>query len=360
MLFFLAALLGLLGVALWLFDVQRARGQRDVVSAEAPTPSAELGQEEIENPEDLASPPLPEQQPNPRKAPRFAGLPGSARRQKRQWAAQQGFAFSNGDELLSQEWERGPEGTAKNVVSGVVRGNEVRLFDIAGTTMMAARRSAFSEHLLWASREDGPPEELVRIANRGGFYIYGSDQGAVQRVLDQRAEEAFAGLPDAVQQVWCEADWVLATFIRGHQPEDWDRAAEALSLLADAAMVLPRRGNTDFGVEYEDLDPTRPLPPAPDAQELAPEEPTIAVPEVEEAPVVVELPSRSATIAKGAIEQRPLGGDEVEAIGTGHKPAPSDFQGTRVLRDLSKGSSIFEDIAREMGTDPLEKDAEDE
>lgn len=352
MLFFLAATLGLAGVALWLFDVQRNRPRRQAPPVKVDRATAEVGPEEVETPEELSAEP-DEAAPKP-KRPTFQGLPAALRREKRQWAQAKGFDFEKSDELLAQEWERGPEGTARNIVSGSARGTEIRLFEINGITMMAARRNAASEVLFLAQRE--PDADLIRVGQAEGFVLMGSEQGAVQRMLDARAQRCFLLLPDAVESVWCEADWVLAQFSRPNHKDDWEQTAEAISWLADAAMVLPRRGNTDLPVPLEHMDPTRPLPPAPLAQNLEEEVTPVSVPEPEIEATVVELPSRTAKVSMGEVEQRPLGGDEIDPIGTGSTPQPSDFQGTRVLRDLSGGSSIFDDVARELGTDPLEKD----
>ncbi|AZA10600.1 type III secretion system chaperone family protein [Corynebacterium gerontici] len=352
MLFFLAAVLGLAGVALWLFDVQRNRPPRQTLPEQEPIVKAELGPEEVESPEEFSAGP-PAAEPKPKRSS-FQGFPAGLRREKRQWAQSQGFDFEKSDDLLAQEWERGPEGTAKNIVSGSARGTEIRLFEINGITMMAARRNAASEVLFLAQREADP--DLIRVGQADDLVLMGSDQGAVQRMLDERAYRCFSLLPDAVESVWCEADWVLTQLSKPNHQQDWNQTAQAITWLADAAMVLPRRGNTDLPVPLEQMDPTRPLPPTPPAQELEQDATAANVPEPEIEATVVELPSRAAKISMGEVEQRPLGGDEIDPIGTGEKPQPSDFQGTRVLRDLSAGSSIFDDVARDLGTDPLEKD----
>lgn len=68
----------------------------------------------------------------------------------------------------------------------------------------------------------------------------------------------------------------------------------------------------------------------------------------------LDLPQRAETTSRGVVQPRSLGGDEVEAIGEDMEPGPADdHHGTRMLRNLRGGSSIFDDLAAELGADPL-------
>lgn len=95
------------------------------------------------------------------------------------------------------------------------------------------------------------------------------------------------------------------------------------------------------------------MPDAPETEEDDSEDAVPVLPVVARKEDPVQLPTRAAAQARGVVEPRSVGSDEVAAIAKGDKPETGRYNGTRVLRDLSQGSTIFEDLTEELGTDPL-------
>ncbi|MCQ9371159.1 hypothetical protein NQ024_07855 [Corynebacterium sp. 35RC1] len=413
MLFLVAALLFLAGVALWWLDARRRNSQQfsaadsgpvateeiepqsQPVSEPQPQPDqasvnygateeivdaqveaelvalpavepeslqvepVEIAEEDIEFTSPRAAQLQPQPQPVPaspdRDAPRrqaFGSFPGAPKREKRAWAQQHGFAYVKQDAYLAEEWVR-VQGSAKDVVSGVSGGYETHLLELGGATVMAIRRAQGSEVVLEARREGSGSEDLQPVRAFAGFGLRANEQGAVERFLDERVDQALQELPAAVQMVWWESEWVLAQFAKGSDQADWDATLAPLAALAAAARVLPPRKGAKQPVEFQEFDPTRAFvqvvaaPEEPDDDELP------ALPDVPQRPAEpLSLPSRAVGASHGEVELRQLGEDEVRSIGE-QAQAPQDFQGTRVLRDTSAGSSIFDDIVAELG-DPTQ------
>lgn len=327
-----------------------------------------------------------------------SGLPGAHRRERRAWAEERGFSFQRGDEYLSEEWNRGVtagQTQARDVVSGTVDGYEMHLVDLNGSAVMAIRRptgatgvvvdmhrgltledatraingsidqsgaprgdetKVLRNFLLSLGGSRGVNSDLVPVDEVAGFGVMANDAGPAQRFLDARVKEALQELPDAVVAVWTESCWVLAEFIRANHREDWEATIAPLSKIADAACTLPPATNAGQAIAAEELYPGRLMAPAgqkpesdaaEQAEELAEEMPKVTRPEEP-----LDLPTRSTIVSRGVVEPHIVGVDDVEPIAAGEKADLPD-DGTRVLRDLSRGSSIFDDLALELGTDPL-------
>lgn len=327
-----------------------------------------------------------------------SGLPGAHRRERRAWAEERGFSFQRGDEYLSEEWNRGVaagQTQARDVVSGTVDGYEMHLVDLNGSAVMAIRRptgatgvvvdmhrgltledatraingsidqsgaprgdetKVLRNFLLSLGGSRGVNSDLVPVDEVAGFGVMANDAGPAQRFLDARVKEALQELPDSVVAVWTESCWVLAEFIRANHREDWEATIAPLSKIADAACTLPPATNAGQAITAEELYPGRLMAPAgqkpesdaaEQAEELAEEMPKVTRPEEP-----LDLPTRSTIVSRGVVEPHIVGVDDVEPIAAGEKADLPD-DGTRVLRDLSRGSSIFDDLALELGTDPL-------
>lgn len=290
-------------------------------------------------------PPEPMPTPETAHAPQRDWLPafGRVRRQRRDWAQHMGAEFHKTDDFLQGEWDRrvGDE-VPRDVVSGVVLGAEFQVCDIAETTIVAFRRGAESDIIIEATRPGVDPDpDLVHIADVQGFAVAATDLGVGKRALDARVEAALSGLPAAVPVVWAENGWVVAQC--PGEPADWEACLEPLKLLADALRVLPPRANQVRELDTSDLDPSRPLPPAPPvltgdhAVELESAQPAVLRPE--EPPV---LPRRGEAASRGEVGQGWVGADDVAAIG--ERPREVDPRaGTRMVRDLEGTSEIFKD-----------------
>ena len=341
--FALAALAAGAAAALWRLDARQRAGQ-------APEPETEVSVEtetalepesedapEVPAPEDTAAPAAPEdtedtepELPAPAPAPErqrpSLHLPGALRRERRAWAEEQGYGFARSDDWLNDEWSRGAAASgavARDIVSGQAYGHEMLLMDLGGVNVMAMRRGAASDVVIDARRIDGIAQEssddLIEAFRLGDFRVLATDTGVAQRLVDERVTTAFEVFPPVVTAVWMEADWVLAQTAKGSHRGDWEQMLAPLAMLADAARALPPKATSVQTLLLDDLDPTRsmPEPPQPGFGVLA--------------------------VARGVVEPRPVGADEVEPIADGVEKPDEQPRGTRMPRDLSGGSSIFDD-----------------
>ena len=282
----------------------------------------------------------------------FTGLLRSATRARRNWAQEHEFEYQKEDPYLSDEWSHGFASsnlTAKDVVSGFAAGYELWLVDLGQVTVMAMRRKATSDVVIDIRRilqsDTYKFENLVSVTTFQGFHVFSNNPGAAQRFIDDRVGTAFATMPAKVTAMWLESSWVLAATPKGSVEEDWDAMIQPLALLADAAYVLPPAPGAMPPISYQDSDPTRVLPQAPELPEDEDEpEVTPPMPQLRPKEEPVVLPSRVREESRGSVNSRQVGMDDVSPIADGGKPAdPNDYFGTRVIRDTSQGPSIFTD-----------------
>ncbi|MDO5512222.1 hypothetical protein [Corynebacterium sp.] len=295
----------------------------------------------------------PEEEGGERQRPSLH-LPGSLRRERRAWAEEKGFEFARADAWLDDEWSRGAASSgavARDIVSGRAYGHEMVLMDLGGVNVMAMRRSASSDVVLDARRgglAQESSEDLLEAFTLAGFTVLATDIGVAERLIDARVTTAFEVLPEVVTAVWMEADWVLAQTARGSHRQDWEAMLAPLAMLADAACALPPKATTAHTLLLDDLDPTRhmPGPPQPGFGVLAiardgvdaGERPLVQRPEEP-----LDLPTRRQAVARGVVEPRAVGADEVEPIAEGGGRRDEQGRGPRMPRDLSGGSSLFDD-----------------
>ncbi|GAB3594549.1 hypothetical protein CFAEC_12060 [Corynebacterium faecale] len=283
-------------------------------------------------------------------------LPGSQRRERKQWASRHGFDFIREDAFLTDEWSRGAASTgavARDVASGMAEGYETHLVDLAGVPVMAMRRGRHSEVVIDARRETlavdpvrNDSDDLAEVDSFSGFTLLSNMAGVAQRFVDERVRVAFEAMPEAVTAVWFESDWVLAETLRGSTADDWEDMLRPLALLTDASFTLPPRPQ-EKTVDLRLLHPTRSQPPASDNPEPAvPEETDVDLTQ----PLVIrpeeplQMPVRGVQESRGVVEPRALGADDVDSIADGRPtPNPRDYHGTRVIRELDGDSSIFDD-----------------
>ncbi|EEW51072.1 hypothetical protein HMPREF0290_0266, partial [Corynebacterium efficiens YS-314] len=286
---------------------------------------------------------------------------------RKQRASRHGFDFIREDAFLTDEWSRGAASTgavARDVASGMAEGYETHLVDLAGVPVMAMRRGRTSEVVIDARRstlitdpERTDSDDLVEVDSFAGFTLLSNMATVAQRFVDERVRVAFEAMPEAVSAVWFESDWVLAETVRGSSAEDWENMLRPLALLTDASFTLPPRAE-DTAVNLALIEPTRTKPPAPDAPEPEPaaDEVDLAQPLVIRPEEPLQMPVRGVQESRGVVEPRALGGDNVDSIADGHPdgrptPDPQRYNGTRVLRELSGDSSIFEDADRDPDHD---------
>lgn len=310
-------------------------------------------------PEPVAPRPEPRPEPvRPATAHRSSGLqlPGSTRRERKAWAEERGFEFIRSDDYLVDEWARGAAAggaAAKDIVSGWAYRHEMLLMDLGGTNVMAMRTGAASDVVADFRRgvvsDSGAaePTDLVEVERVGSFTAFGTDAGAVQRLIDIRVHTALDLMPSPVTAVWMESDWVLAQTARGSTAEDWEGMLAPLALLADAARVLPPRSRSGLSLRVEDFVPSRRMPAAP-TRELVPPVPeeheareAVDIPPVLRPEEPLELPTRHAARGRGVVEPRSIGGDEIDPIADGAPIAHDDS--TRVLRTTEARPTIFDD-----------------
>ncbi|RNE49933.1 hypothetical protein [Corynebacterium alimapuense] len=398
--FYLAAAAALAAAVLWYFDARQRKAQMEPLDpTEIPTTSAqsvsspepEPAETEVkaENPEpEVALEPEPDieaetAQPPPLKEPPIASepevaaetepasppdptpatarqrggisFPGALRRERRTWAEAEGYEFSRSDDYLNDEWARGAAASgapAKDIVSGQAYGHEMVLMDLGGVNVMAMRRGEASEIVVDCRRGEFPEhnasEDMLEALSTSGFTIFATDTAVAQRFVDERVNIALVQMPEIVTAVWMEEDWVLAQTARGSHAADWTKMLAPLALLADAARALPPKSSSAQVLNLDGLDPSRQMP-APGLVAAKAFGLSSGIIDGGEPPLVqrpeepLDLPTRVLPVARGVVEPREVGTDEVDAIGEAGRSRTEDGQGTRMPRDLSGGSSIFDD-----------------
>ena len=290
-------------------------------------------------------------------------LPGTMRRERRNWAEAKGFEFMKADPYLVDEWTRGVASTGaapKDIVAGNVYGHEMLLMDIDGVNVMAMRTGAASDMVVDFRRFDRDDakasEDLLLAMTIEGFDVYSSDSAVTERMVDERVHVALQQMPEAVTALWMETEWVLAQTTKQARSAEWDAMLPPLALLADAARVLPPRSSATHVVRLEELDPAREIPAQP-IVEVVGGAPAAGAPEFER-PVIqrpeepLQMPSRAYSETRGPVEHSALGGDEVDAIADGRERPTPDSHTARLPRQQFRAASIFDDPSDDSTSGP--------
>lgn len=222
--------------------------------------------QEEQSGEDAATGGAPEPEPVP--APGSSGFTG--RRGRRHWATAHGFEYTREDAFLTAEWpvslireisatDQGP--AARDLVSGFLDGHQVHIADVAGSTLLALRRGAYSPVDVHVTTAAAMPAGMRHDADldRMPFTVYASDTRAVGRMLDSRVDEALAALSGTVSDVAFSGAWVVARCARRTDADRWDALLPHLAALGSAARVLPPLVTTAT-LDISVADPTRPRP----------------------------------------------------------------------------------------------------
>ena len=289
-------------------------------------------------------------------------LPGTMRRERRNWAEAKGFEFMKSDPYLVDEWTRGVASTGaapKDIVAGNVYGHEMLLMDIDGVNVMAMRTGAASDMVVDFRRFDRDDakasEDLLLAMTIEGFDVYSSDSAVTERMVDERVHVALQQMPEAVTALWMETEWVLAQTTKQARSAEWDAMLPPLALLADAARVLPPRSSATHVVRLEELDPAREIPAQPIVEAVG-GTPAAGAPEFER-PVIqrpeepLQMPSRAYSETRGPVEHSALGGDEVDAIADGRERPTPDSHTARLPRQQFRAASIFDSPSVDSTTD---------
>lgn len=307
----------------------------------------------------------PESEPRPHSKPHTRHrpvLPGTMRRERRNWAEAKGFEFMKADPYLVDEWTRGVASTGaapKDIVAGNVYGHEMLLMDIDGVNVMAMRTGAASDMVVDFRRFDRADakasEDLLLAMTIEGFDVYSSDSAVTERMVDERVHVALQQMPESVTALWMETEWVLAQTTKQARSAEWDAMLPPLALLADAARVLPPRSSATHVVRLEELDPAREIPAQP-IVEVVGGAPAAGAPEFER-PVIqrpeepLQMPSRAYSETRGPVEHSALGGDEVDAIADGRERPTPDSHTARLPRQQFRAASIFDSPSADSTTD---------
>lgn len=336
-------------------------------------------------------------------------IPGAMRRERKQWAQRNGYEFSKHDSYLADEFSRGAAASGiapKDIVAGNAFGHEMLLMDIGGINVMAMRTGAAADTVVDFRRAGvevtHDSEDLLPVGDYCGFRAFATDVAVAQRMVDVRVETALSALPQEVTAVWMESEWVLAQTTKYARAQQWDDMLAPLGLLADASRVLPPRPQPHQQLRLADLDPSRimsdkatraqsgaslltpvgtppgagstgaghpgtanggaatggagsdgagtvvglPVPMARPASGLEAEAESQDIAPVQRPDQPVVLPSRTLSEARGVVEHRAVGGDEVDAIATGRHRADGTGASShlaRVPRRLDGNSAIFND-----------------
>ena len=290
-------------------------------------------------------------------------LPGTMRRERRNWAESKGFEFMKADPYLVDEWTRGVASTGaapKDIVAGNVYDHEILLMDIDGVNVMAMRTAAASDMVVDFRRFDRDDakasEDLLLAMTIEGFDVYSSDSAVTERMVEERVHVALQQLPEAVTALWLETEWVLAQTTKQARSAEWDAMLPPLALLADAARVLPPRSSATHVVRLEELDPAREIPAQPIVEAVG-GAPAAGAPEFER-PVIqrpeepLQMPSRAYSETRGPVEHSALGGDEVDAIADGRERPTLDSHTARLPRQQFRAASIFDDPSDDSTSGP--------
>ena len=290
-------------------------------------------------------------------------LPGTLRRERRNWAEAKGFEFMKSDPYLVDEWTRGVASTGaapKDIVAGNVYGHEMLLMDIDGVNVMAMRTGAASDMVVDFRRFDREDtkasEDLLLAMTLEGFDVYSSDSAVTERMVDERVHVALQQMPEAVTALWMETEWVLAQTTKQARSAEWEAMLPPLALLADAARVLPPRSSATHVVRLEELDPAREIPAQPIAEAVggapAAGAPVFERPVIQRPEEPLHMPSRAYSETRGPVEHSALGGDEVDAIADGRERPTPDSHTARLPRQQFRAASIFDGPSEDSTSGP--------
>lgn len=327
--------------------IHPAADSAEDTESDADASSDEAGQKGTEEQPEAHAKPKPVGRPRPL-------IPGTIRRERKNWAETRGFEYMKSDQYLVDEWTRGvaSSGAApKDIVAGNVYGHEMLLMDIDGVNVMAMRTGAASDVVIdfqrFDSQEPEMSEDLLLAMNIEGFEVYSSDRGVTERMVDERVRIALQRMPEVVSALWLETEWVLAQTTKHSRTADWEAMLPPLALLADAARVLPPRSSSVHTIHFEDLDPAREIPAPPVVEAVGG---TASVGKSEfSRPVIqrpeepLDMPSRTYSETRGPVEHTAIGADEVDAIADGNERPTPDSGAARLPRRQFGEASIFGD-----------------
>lgn len=322
-------------------------GSAEDTESDADASSDEAGQKGTEEQPEAHAKPKPVGRPRPL-------IPGTIRRERKNWAETRGFEYMKSDQYLVDEWTRGvaSSGAApKDIVAGNVYGHEMLLMDIDGVNVMAMRTGAASDVVIdfqrFDSQEPEMSEDLLLAMNIEGFEVYSSDRGVTERMVDERVRIALQRMPEVVSALWLETEWVLAQTTKHSRTADWEAMLPPLALLADAARVLPPRSSSVHTIHLEDLDPAREIPAAPVVEAVGGTtsvgQPEFSRPVIQRPEEPLDMPSRTYSETRGPVEHTAIGADEVDAIADGNERPTPDSGSARLPRRQFGEASIFGD-----------------
>ena len=256
-------------------------GDAAVAGPADPVPDADPVPAPAAEPEPVAAArePAPEAAPAPTSEPAPAAPAAPApsghtslagRRARRQWAAAHGFEYTREDRYLTPEWpvsllhEISPDRVdppARDLVSGFVDGHQVHIADVAGTTLVALRRSESSPVDVHFTTVAAMPAGMrhSELCDCPPFTGYSTDNRALDRMLDARVTGTLRDLAPYACDVVFSGAWLVAQLSGRAEAEVWERMLPQLALLGDAARVLPPRV-TSTELDMPSADPTRPRP----------------------------------------------------------------------------------------------------
>lgn len=327
--------------------IHPAAGSAEDTELDADASSDEAGQKGTEKQPEAQAKTKPVGRPRPL-------IPGTIRRERKNWAETRGFEYMKSDQYLVDEWTRGvaSSGAApKDIVAGNVYGHEMLLMDIDGVNVMAMRTGAASDVVIdfqrFDSQEPEMSEDLLLAMNIEGFEVYSSDRGVTERMVDERVRIALQRMPEVVSALWLETEWVLAQTTKHSRTADWEAMLPPLALLADAARVLPPRSSSVHTIHFEDLDPAREIPAAPVVEAVGGTtsvgQPEFSRPVIQRPEEPLDMPSRTYSETRGPVEHTAIGADEVDAIADGNERPTPDSGAARLPRRQFGEASIFGD-----------------
>ncbi|MBN4927709.1 hypothetical protein IEU95_12770 [Hoyosella rhizosphaerae] len=177
------------------------------------------------------------------------------------WGARRGLEFTRKVPQLAVQWRFGMIGRHSltdglNVVRGIPRvaqdeAQEHVIFDLEDAATIMAQQltweSAISFELARTDPEGRTPNPALARACQGTFAaatvgewtIYSDNAEAARRAADMRLVAFLDVIPDYVDTVWVESDWVLASFPKGMGWAQWDDVEALLYQFGQMMRVLP-------------------------------------------------------------------------------------------------------------------------
>ncbi|SIR65304.1 type III secretion system chaperone family protein [Williamsia sterculiae] len=170
------------------------------------------------------------------------------RRERAAWASGHDLDFRTQGDDLRGRFQRattdvGADVRIEDVASGMYRGQEVLIFDLAAVaTIVAVRRGSSSAVVVDLRDEDAlaPAEDDVELLGAMGKRVmFATHLSVARRVCDRRMVALATNAPRYIEVLWNEDEWALGSMPVTNDSERLDTALETVRRFSDLLRVLP-------------------------------------------------------------------------------------------------------------------------